>query len=245
MSDIDRVEFSTSLSEIADVTDSAGLDAAMKDLAARYGLESAAYLGLGLAGYSNETPYLAVTYSHEWVEHYTAQRFVEIDPVIQMGFRRLLPLDWNRLDRSDTRVRDFFGQAGEFGLGKNGLSLPVHGRHGDRGLLSITSDLSAREWTHEKLLYLRDFQVLAMHIHDKVLRLTGHRPTTASLSPRELECLQWIAEGKTAWECAMILGLSHHTVRCYLESARHKLNASSNTHAVSIAHRTGLLFNPL
>ncbi|WAP66798.1 LuxR C-terminal-related transcriptional regulator [Jiella pelagia] len=54
-----------------------------------------------------------------------------------------------------------------------------------------------------------------------------------------------IAQGKTAWECAAILGLSQHTVRCYLESARHKLDAISNTHAVSIAHRTGLLFQTL
>ena len=43
-------------------------------------------------------------------------------------------------------------------------------------------------------------------------------------------------------ECGAILGISPHTVRCYLESARHKLGASSNTHAVSIALKRGLLF---
>jgi DNA-binding CsgD family transcriptional regulator len=61
------------------------------------------------------------------------------------------------------------------------------------------------------------------------------------LSPRERECLQWIAEGKTYWECAMILGLSEHTVRCYLESARHKLGAANNSHAVNIAGKADLL----
>lgn len=43
----------------------------------------------------------------------------------------------------------------------------------------------------------------------------------AGLSPRERECLLWVAEGKTAWETAVILGMLEHTVRCYLESARH------------------------
>ncbi|MCB1469048.1 MAG: LuxR family transcriptional regulator [Rhizobiaceae bacterium] len=214
----------------------------MSDLAARYGLKTAAYFGTGFAG---PAPVLAVTYSAEWIEHYIERQFVEIDPVIQLGFRRLLPLDWRDFDCSDNRIKTLFGEASEFGFGKRGLSIPVHGRHGDRGLLSITSDLSERDWVREKLLYLRDFQVLAMHIHGKLLQLEGHHRLSRALSPRELECLQWIAQGKTAWECAKILGLSQHTVRCYLESARHKLNATSNTHAVSIAHKAGLFFDPL
>ena len=78
----------------------------------------------------------------------------------------------------------------------------VHGRRGDRALFSVTSDLSARDWASAKLLYMRDFQVLATHIHDRVLGIEGHASETASLSPRELECLQWIAEGKTAWDYA-------------------------------------------
>lgn len=233
--------FAGILDKISAASSSEVIHEVLQDLTARYGLRSAAYFGIGISGKSSEAPYLAVTYSSEWVEHYKEQRYVEIDPVIQTGFRRLLPVDWRRLDKSDTRVRSLFGEASEFGLGNRGLSVPIHGRHGDRGLLSITFDFSERDWVQEKPLYLRDFQVIAMHLHDKVLRMAGQFPSTTSLSPRELECLQWVAKGKTAWECAMILGLSQHTVRCYLESARHKLNATSNTHAVSIAHRAGLL----
>ena len=245
MSDIVGSSFNTTLSHIADVSDRESLDAVMEELAVGYGLSSAAYFGIGLSGRSKGNPFLAVPYSSDWVEHYKERRFVEIDPVIQTGFRRLLPLDWEGFDRTDERIKTLFGEATEFGLGKKGLSIPVHGRHGDRGLLSISCDRADRDWTHDKLLYLRDFQVVATHIHDKVLRLEGHWPLERHLSPREVECLQWIAEGKTAWECATILGLSQHTVRCYLESARHKLNATSNTHAVSIAHRAGLLLPPL
>lgn len=245
MSHTDGSRFSATLSRVAEVSDRDSLDTVMRELASGYGLKSAAYFGIGLSGRTNNDPFLAVTYSSDWVEHYKERRFIEIDPVIQTGFRRLLPLDWDALSRTDDRVKTLFGEATEFGLGKKGLSIPVHGRHGDRGMFSITSDFSDRDWAREKLLYLRDFQVLATHIHDKVLRLEGHRPMDSHLSPRELECLQWIAEGKTVWECATILGLSQHTVRCYLESTRHKLNATSNTHAVSIAHRAGLLLPPL
>ncbi len=233
------------LSEIQNATDGEAIEKLLDHLIAFYGLKSAAYLGTGIARAPDAEPYLAVTYSPDWVERYKDQRYAEIDPVIVMGLRRLLPLDWSEFGRLEGKQVTLFGEAGEFGLGRRGLSIPVHGRLGDRGLLSITSDLGESEWECEKRIYMRDFQVLATHIHDRVLRLEGLAPQPARLSPRELECLEWIAQGKTAWECAAILGLSQHTVRCYLESARHKLGAISNTHAVSIAHRAGLLFQAL
>jgi DNA-binding CsgD family transcriptional regulator len=87
---------------------------------------------------------------------------------------------------------------------------------GDRALVSITSDVSDREWQYLCLRYGRHFQMLALHMHHTFLRLGG-TAELPHLSPREL----WIAEGKTVWEGTVILGLSEHTVRCYLENARH------------------------
>ncbi|EIM72616.1 LuxR family transcriptional regulator [Nitratireductor aquibiodomus RA22] len=188
-----------------------------------------------------QSPYLAVTYSNEWVDHYKAQRFIDIDPAVQVGLRRMLPIDWGEFDRTDQKVRRMFGEATEFGLGRLGISLPVHGQHGDRALVSITSDASDQDWRHLRVHYMRDFQILALHMHQAILRLEGETMEQARLSPREQECLFWVAEGKTAWETAVILGLSEHTVRCYLESARRKLGASNNTHAVNKAGKSRLL----
>lgn len=207
-----------------------------------YGVKSIAYFAVGVRNKVSD-PYLLVTYSQEWIIHYTEQRYLEIDPVIANGFGRLLPIDWSDFGKREGQVRTLFGEASEFGLGHQGLTIPVHGKGGDRALLTITSDLPKRGWDRQKLAYMRDFQVLAVHLHNKVLELEGWPRIHSALSPRERECLQWIAEGKTAWECAIILGISQHTVRCYLESARYKLGASSNTHAVSLAHKAGL-FSP-
>ncbi len=216
------------LEEIDDLAESAKLSTLLQKLLDIYDLKSVAYLGAGLADRRDRRPYLAVTYSAEWVEHYKTEQFVDVDPAVQVGLRRLLPVDWAEFDREDKKVRRLFGEASEFGLGRRGISLPVHGRYGDRALLSVTSDASARDWHHLRLRYMRDFQLLALHMHQAILRLEGDRCAPRSaLSPRERECLQWVAEGKTYWECAMILGLSEHTVRCYLESVRHKLGESN------------------
>jgi DNA-binding CsgD family transcriptional regulator len=232
--------------ELLHVIDSVTTEDRIPDLLAKlldiYDLKTVAYLGSGLSERPEDEPYLAVTYSPDWVEHYKAARFVDIDPAIQVGLRRMLPIDWSEFDRENEKVQRLFGEASEFGLGRRGISMPVHGRHGDRALLSITSDAGERDWQRLRLEYLRDFQVLALHFHQAILRLVGSQPIEhVSLSPRERECLLWIAEGKTYWETATILGLSEHTVRCYLESARHKLGAVNNTHAVNKAGKARLL----
>lgn len=230
------------LEQIDELTAASEIPTLLLKLLDIYGLKSAAYLGAGLTDCSDQSPYLAVTYSPEWVEHYKAARFVDIDPAIQVGLRRVLPIDWADFDRKGEKVRRLFGEATEFGLGRQGISLPVHGRHGDRALVSISSDASGRDWEHMRRQYMRDFQLIALHMHQAIVRLVGGKRTEqAALSPRERECLQWIAEGKTYWECATILGLSEHTVRCYLESARHKLGAANTTHAISKAGRSNLL----
>ena len=229
------------LSEIGKVGEPGKIPSLLHRIAQRYGVKSIAYLGTGIKGITDREPYLAVTYSREWVTHYKERQYVKLDPVLQVGMRRLLPFDWQEFGTFEGKLKSFFGEAKEFGLGHQGISIPIHGRSGDRALLSITSDLSAKDWGVARLFYMRDFQVLATHLHELVLRMEGATLPTPRLSPREQECLFWISEGKTAWECAVILGLSQHTVRFYLESARAKLRAASNTHAVSIAIQAGLL----
>lgn len=229
------------LSEIEELADPAAIPSVLANLLDNYGLKSFAYLGTGVSGGPAAVPYLAVTYSHEWVEHYKKERFVEIDPAVQIGMRRMIPIDWNTFDKSDERVHRLFGEATEFGYGRHGLSLPVHGQHGDRALVSITSDASDRDWRNLHHCFMRDFHLLAFHLHEAILRLEGGAEPRLKISPRERECLMWIAEGKTAWECARILGLSEHTVRCYLESARHKLGAANNGHAANKATKANLL----
>lgn len=237
--DLDLCEL---ISEIDEVRDASDIRNVLAKLLECYGLTSVAYLGAGLSGRPEDAPYLAVTYSSEWVERYKTERFVEVDPAIQIGMRRVLPVDWSNFDRSDEKVRRLFDEAGEFGLGRQGLSLPVRGRDGDRALVSITSDVDDRGWQQLRLGYMRDFQLLALHMHHAILRLEGCKRTEhPALSPRERECLQWMAEGKTSWECAMILGISERTVRFYLESARHKLGAANTVHAVIKAGKASLL----
>jgi len=61
------------------------------------------------------------------------------------------------------------------------------------------------------------------------------------LSDRERECLYWVAEGKTAGEVAMILGVTANTVNSYLSHAIRKVGASNRAMAIATAIRAGLI----
>lgn len=235
----------SSLREIAEVEDTRQVHDILKTIAGIYGLKTIAYLGTGPLArrIPRREPYIAVTYPKEWVERYRACGYLKIDPAVQIGLRRLLPIDWSEFGATDPTVARFLGEAQEFGLGRHGISFPIHGYLGDRALFSVTADFSNREWEWARRTVFRHFPVIASHLHEAVLRTEGVLRARPHLSRREVECLQWTSEGKTVWECGVILGLSPHTVRCYLESARHKLSASSNTHAVSLALKSGLLFD--
>jgi DNA-binding CsgD family transcriptional regulator len=67
------------------------------------------------------------------------------------------------------------------------------------------------------------------------------RPETPKLTPRELDCLRWTMEGKTAWEVGTILGISERTAVLHLNNGMHKLGCSNKHQAVLKALRLGLL----
>ena len=65
-----------------------------------------------------------------------------------------------------------------------------------------------------------------------------------TLSERELQCLNWVATGKTSWETAAILGLSERTVNFHIKNACRKLNVYGRQAGVTQALRLGLLQSP-
>lgn len=64
---------------------------------------------------------------------------------------------------------------------------------------------------------------------------------TPSLTPRELQCLKLIAEGKNTREVAELLFLAYETVNTHAKSIRQKLGCKNITAAVSKAFIWGLI----
>jgi LuxR family quorum sensing-dependent transcriptional regulator len=77
-------------------------------------------------------------------------------------------------------------------------------------------------------------QAIELRDQEKKRKLSG-------VTPREVECLKWAAEGKTEWEISEILSISQHTADKHLSNARRKLGAANRAQAVANAIRWGLI----
>ncbi len=89
--------------------------------------------------------------------------------------------------------------------------------------------------------------VVVAPVRSQRLTVFGQRPTVivcvsdpgaamgdeAILTARERDALAWVAEGKSDWEIAVILGLSETTVRFHVDNARKKLGAVNRAQAVA------------
>ena len=182
-----------------------------------------------------------VTYPMDWQLRYFARRYHQVDPVIVVGLTAVLPLDWRSFRNSSPKTSAFMADAASYGLGANGVTIPVRNRPNAVGLVSFTSDLADPEWEEYTLRYMDKLQVMACLIAAAWEIKTKLYSATIDLTKREEQALAWAARGKTANETANILNVSYATVKTYLENARGKLGCANVTHAVAAAIVSGLI----
>lgn len=217
-----------------------------KNFSSEFGLGHLAYFGVFPQWGEGQKHQLVTSYREDWEEHYFQKKYDRIDPVLLQTMRRVVPLDWEQIPEEDRDIRDFFGEAGDFGVHRRGISVPVRGPSGELALLAVTSPGSKRDWDSLKTHILPDLVYLANLIHSEVTDMVRgeSKEGATKLTAREKEVLSWSARGKTSWETSHILGLSERTVDFYLKNAIFKLGASNKTQAVSKAITMGALTLP-
>ena len=209
-----------------------------------YGLSNAVYFCTTFAGCSRENPFTAFTYSNEWAEHYVKSNYQNIDPVVSMSARSLLPVDWSCFDRANRKVVKLFDEARQFGVGSQGVTIPIRGvGNGIWASFSVTSTESEPSWEKQRREILTDLVLVANFLHQKAYEL--HKPDEIidlnTITRRETEALAWTAEGKSLSDIGTLMGISAETVKAHLDSARFKLGALNRVHAVAKAIRHGLI----
>lgn len=181
-----------------------------------------------------DAPFVKGTYPPAWFGHYMLEGYINIDPVVLAGFSRKLPFQWSELEMTEDAIKMMIDSV-KYGLGGSGYSIPVTDKQGRNALFSVNSRLTGKHWTYYLKKYRGDFIELAHLVHKQAVGEIFGEYKNVTLSPREIEVLQWSAFGKEAPMIATITGLKVHTVRAYAKSARNKLNASTISHAITKA----------
>ena len=211
-----------------------------------YGLSHIAYLCPSFPGGSIANPHLSVTYSPAWVEHYKREGYVSVDPVLATAVRSILPFDWRGLPKDGARKVDrLFREATEAGVGRQGLTIPVRGpNNGTWAVFVATSQDNDRQWDARRHELMRDLVHVAHFTHQRACDLhldSDGAPDLNAITRREIEALQWSAEGKTTEDVGVLLAITTETAKAHLDSVRYKLKALNRTHAVAKAIRAGLI----
>jgi LuxR family quorum sensing-dependent transcriptional regulator len=171
-------------------------------------------------------------WSIDWELHYAAHDYLSEDPLVEQMQRAPRPFRWSSVFvRADAGRRRVLEDASSFGL-KEGICIPIHGPAGPTAGLSLATgdyDLAPRD---ERALEMAS---LYLHARMAVLRAECTAGVARSLAPRERECLEWVAAGKTDWEISEILDISEQTVHGYIQNALAKLDARTRAQAVALA----------
>ena len=200
-----------------------------------YPLTTTCYLGLNIPMGRDRKRFAQCAYSDQWVKQCVSRDAIAMARLAALALAMPAPLDWSELpDTPDTRKLKALIEAE--GICGPVMSIPLRPLVGETALLFVGADMTGEDFKSQKVSILREFQVLANYFHQHILRIYGHDAESQMIvSARELDCLKWVAAGKTAWEASVILGISERTVRFHLNAAREKLNCLTTTQAVAKA----------
>jgi len=214
------------------------LRGAMSEAAA--GLELNCFAYLCMPRQRREAPRLISTYPPAWTAQYLQKHYERVDPVIARALSDPEPFTWGMGSGSEgmsSVQRELLDDAAQYGI-RCGFTIPIHDGRGPICAVTFAADERLAEFQscinqHGRVLQL---MAICFHAHVRPKLVLERTIDGVSLSPREFECLDWAAQGKTAWEISRILKISRRTAAFHLDNAKAKLGVHSVCHAV--AHLT-------
>lgn len=169
----------------------------------------------------------------------------QVDPVAQHCKRSSVPIVWDQSTYTRYGLGGQWEEQAAYGF-STGVAVALHMPEGRHFVIGVDKSTSLPRDSSALTRVVADLQLFAVHAQEAAWRLLmpdqfGTPQLKAHLTPRELECLRWTMEGKTAWEVGSILSISERTAVLHLNNAMHKLDCTSKHQAVLKALRLGLI----
>jgi len=226
--------FQNFIDSLSGASDPGALGDAMAKTAAALDLSCFAYLSVPHR--PRATPRLISNYPAAWTTHYLKHHYDRFDPVIIQALGHPEPFKWGlgaRSFASSEAQRELFEEAARFGI-RCGFTIPIHDNRNPVAAVTFAANERQPQFDRCVKKYGRVLQLMAMYFHAHARRklMAEDAINGVALSPREIECLKWAAQGKSAWETGRILRISRHTVAFHLDNAKTKFGVRSTIQAV-------------
>ena len=137
--------------------------------------------------------------------------------------------------QDDRTYGAYWDAMGEAGIG-DALCATSYGPH--RAIASLHLGFARADLDAAQALRV---QMAGLLLTERLMEFATPAEDMPALTERERDCLAFVAEGRTDWEIAALLGISESTARFHLNNARRKLGAVTRSQAVARLAVRGLL----
>ena len=181
------------------------------------------------------------TWPPEVLLEYQKNDYVRHDMLPAVARLSAMPFTWGELlrDRKQTPKQiEFHNRVRDLGV-VDGYAVPIHLPGGDVGLC-VSVSRHVIDDAEERLA----LHMASIYAHDRCRALGGLIEASSAktpLSPRELECLKWVLDGKSDTDIGEILGISPNTVHFHVERVKKKLGVRTRTQAAATVMTLGYL----
>jgi len=129
----------------------------------------------------------------------------------------------------------YWDAMGEAGIG-DALCATSYGS--GRAIASLHLGFSRRDFDDAEA---RAIHLAGLMLTERLMEFAEPAEEEPALTARERDCLAFVADGRTDWEIAVLLGISEATIRFHLNNARRKLGAVNRAQAVARFASRGLM----
>ncbi|CAH2405139.1 LuxR family transcriptional regulator [Mesorhizobium escarrei] len=234
-----QIVFERFLERLSESVDEADLHGALADVAS--GLDLLTFAYLSLPPRSDGKPTLISNYPAPWTARYLENQYQSVDPVIVRARGGGCPFRWGSdLSGEEPAGAQVFEEAAQFGI-CCGMTIPIIDRRGNFAAITFAADKPDAVFFRTAERHEEGLPYIATCFHMFVRRkLSADRMIDGVLlTPREYECLQWAAQGKSDWEIGCILGITQRTAAFHLGNARRKLGVTTTRQAIGRLARSG------
>lgn len=234
-------EFQRFVERLNESHDPESFRAVMAEAAHVFELPCFAYLRMPRDGRSLAA--LISSYPTQWTDHYLKQHYERLDPVIQRAQMGTEPFEWGLEANSrplTASQKTLFDEASMFGI-RCGFTIPIQDGRGPVAAVTFASDARRPKFQQMIETNRRVLQLMAIDLHAHARRKLWQDSAIngARLSPRELECLRWAAQGKSAWAIGQILKISRRTAAFHLDNVRAKMGGGKSATGDCSVRRCG------
>ena len=175
------------------------------------------------------------TYPEEWIPLFSELQLHEVDPVFMRAERSRLPFFWDVSEFRDELTpaqQEIFGETRRLGISQ-GYTVPFHSVD-SLGALRASCTVIPDSASIDPQTYFT-VRLMASYVYEAASRdATSQQPRipASTLSRRELQCLEFAAQGKSDWVVGRLLNISERTVHNHIENAKRRLGVVTRVQAV-------------